>query len=332
MHIWVLTDGKAGDLQPCLGVADRLAELMGAEQQKTVIEQRVVEPAPPWVWLMPYGPVSPFIKPNSPADPLRKPYPDIAIASGRRAVAYLRHLKQRAPDCLTVFLKDPKTGTGAADLIWVPGHDTLRGPNILVSDTGPHRISQARLAAKRAEPNSQIAALPHPRLGVLLGGPAQKTIYDEDDLADLVRHLESLAGQAGSVLITTSRRTPQSWLKALAPLAKSKPGIMWTPQSKTDNPYLDFLACADALVVTGDSHNMVSEALATGVPLYLFAPKRLSPKLSAFVKAVYAHELALPLDKTSHSNLVLTPQKPIDSTATIAEQIRDKLKARKPDL
>jgi hypothetical protein len=107
---------------------------------------------------------------------------------------------------------------------------------------------------------------------------------------------------------------------------------MWTPQSKTDNPYLDFLACADALVVTGDSHNMVSEALATGVPLYLFAPKRLSPKLSAFVKAVYAHELALPLDKTSHSNLVLTPQKPIDSTATIAEQIRDKLKARKPDL
>jgi mitochondrial fission protein ELM1 len=332
MRIWVLTDGKAGDLQPCLGVADRVAGLMGTGQQETVIEQRVVKPGPPWVWLMPYGPVSPFIKPNSPDDPLRKPYPDIAIASGRRAVAYLRSLKQRAPECLTVFLKDPKTGTGTADIIWVPGHDTLRGPNVLVSDTGPHRISQDLLAAKRAEPNPQIAALPHPRLAVLLGGPAQKTIYDEDDLARLAENLEALANQAGSVLITASRRTPSTWLEALAPLVASKPGIVWTPHSTTDNPYQDYLACADTLVVTGDSHNMVSEALATGVPVYLFAPRQLSPKLSAFLKAVYAHELALPLDKTSHSNLVLTQHKPIDSTTMIAEKIRDKLKARKPDL
>lgn len=328
MRIWVLTDGKAGDLQPCLGIAGRLADMMQGEQLKVTIEERVVKPTAPWVWLMPYGQINPFAKQNTSDDPLRPPYPDVAIASGRRTVAYLRSLKRRAPNCLTVFLKDPKTGTGAADLIWVPGHDRLRGSNVLVSDTGPHRISQTLLQEKRAEPFAQIADLPHPRLTILLGGPARKTVYGPDDVSDLVKYLEPLAAQAGSLLITGSRRTPQNWLEALAHLTRSKPGIVWTPASKTANPYLDFLANADALVVTGDSHNMISEALATGVPVYLFAPKQLSPKLTAFLKAVYAHKLALPLDKTNSQTLVLTPQEPIDSSATIAEEIRRKLNAR----
>lgn len=328
MHIWVLTDGKAGDLQPCLGVAGRLADLMRGEQQEVTIEERVVRPSAPWVWFMPYGPISPFVKHNSVDDPLRAPYPDVAIASGRRAVSYLRNLKRRAPDCMTVFLKDPKTGHTAADLIWVPGHDQLRGPNVMVSDTGPHRISQQMLQNKRAGPPRQIAGLPQPRLSIVLGGPARKTIYTQHDVSNLVKHLEPLVAQAGSLMITGSRRTPAHWLEALAHLAQSKPSAVWTTDSQEPNPYLDFLACADALVVTGDSHNMISEALATGVPLYLFAPETLSPKLTAFLKAVYAHKLALPLDKTNSEKLVLEPQKPIDSSATIAEEIRKKVNAR----
>lgn len=328
MHIWVLTDGKAGDLQPCLGVAGRLADIVRGEQQDVTIEERVVDPKAPWVWLMPHGPVNPFAKNGTIDDPLRAPFPDVAIASGRRAVSYLRNLKQRAPDCLTVFLKDPKTGHSAADLIWVPGHDQLRGPNVLVSDTSPHRISQKLLEEKRADPIPQIAHLPHPRLSIALGGSARKTVYSPEDVSDFMTYLEPLAAQAGSLLITGSRRTPQSWLKALSPIAKSKPGIVWTTASEAPNPYLDFLANADALVVTGDSHNMISEALATGVPLYLFAPKQLSPKLTAFLKAVYAHNLALPLDETPGQTLELKHQKPIDSSAAIAEEIRKKLNAR----
>lgn len=328
MHIWVLTDGKAGDLQPCLGVAGRLAGILRHEQQDVTIEERLVAPKAPWVWFMPHGPVNPFAKPDTPEDPLRAPFPDVAIASGRRAVAYLRRLKQRAPHCLTVFLKDPMTGHKAADLIWVPGHDKLRGPNVLVSDTGPHRIDQELLTEKRANPLPQIAHLPHPRLSIVLGGPARKTIYSPEDVSNLTKALEPLAAQAGSLLITGSRRTPKIWLEALTQIIKSKPGIVWTSSSDMPNPYLDFLANADALVVTGDSHNMISEALATGVPLYLFAPKQLSPKLTTFLKAVYAHKLALSLDKTNSQTLELTPQKPIDSSTIIAEEIRKELNAR----
>lgn len=322
MHIWVLTDGKAGDLQPCLGVAERLAELMQTDQQHISIEERVVKPTAPWVWFMPYGPVAPVSKHGTADDPLRAPFPDVAIASGRRAVPYLKALKQRAPECLTVFLKDPKTGCTAADIIWVPGHDRLRGTNVIVSDTAPHRISQTALHEKRSNPSQMIAKLPRPIVSIVLGGPARKTVYSPQDISDFVEALTPLAAQAGSLLITGSRRTPDNLLEALADIATSRPGVMWTTASQPPNPYLDFLAAADALVVTGDSHNMVSEALATGVPTYLFAPKQLSPKLTAFLKAVYAHKLAIPLENSVSQTLEVTPTKPIDSSATIAEEIR----------
>nr|WP_306267945.1 mitochondrial fission ELM1 family protein [Pararhizobium sp. IMCC3301] len=328
MHIWVLTDGKAGDLQSCLGVAERLGAIWTADAGSVTIEQRVVDPKPPWLWLMPHGPVSPFAKRGSQDDPLRPPFPDVAIASGRRAVAYLRALKHRAPGCLTVFLKDPKTSRHGADLVWVPGHDRLRGDNVLVSALAPHRISPQLLAERRGHPPAHISNLPKPRLTVVLGGPARKTVYSQNDLAVFASALSQLADQAASLLVTGSRRTPEIWMEIIDKIMIGRPGLVWTPQKATPNPYLDFLSHADALVVTADSHNMVSEALATGVPVHVFAPEKLSPKLAAFVTSVFADNLAVPMGKTARHRLELTPQKPIDSSAIIAEEIRKRLKTR----
>ena len=38
-----------------------------------------------------------------------------------------------------------------------------------------------------------------------------------------------------------------------------------------ENPYLGLLSCADFICVTNDSVNMMSEALATGRPVYIMA-------------------------------------------------------------
>src|SRR5262249_25767681 len=44
---------------------------------------------------------------------------------------------------------------------------------------------------------------------------------------------------------------------------------------RRENPYLGYLALADALVVTGDSESMLGEAAATDKPLYIYpVPKR----------------------------------------------------------
>ena len=117
---WVLTDGKAGDELQCLGVTDALGLDAG---------DPAGQPARACRWLMPLGPVDPAgAAASARTRPIAPPFPDLLIASGRRAVPYLRRVKQASGGrTYTVFLKDPRTGASVADLIWVPEHDRLRG-------------------------------------------------------------------------------------------------------------------------------------------------------------------------------------------------------------
>lgn len=109
-----------------------------------------------------FGLIDPREAPDAPDSPLAPPFPDMVIASGRRAVSYLAAIKQASGGrTFTVFLKDPRAGSGIADFIWVPDHDRLRGDNVLVTATGPHRFSRPRIeAARKAPPGGRSPPCP----------------------------------------------------------------------------------------------------------------------------------------------------------------------------
>src|SRR6476660_7539412 len=166
VRVWVLTDGKAGDEQQCLGVAEALGGM---------IELRRVKPWAPIVWLMPYGPIDPFEAPGRAGSPIAPPFPDVVIGSGRRAVPYMRHVRRASRRrSFTVFLQDPAAGARTAD---------LRGPNVIATLTPPHRFTVARLAAARAAPDPRLAGLPRPRVAVLAGGPSKHYGFAAEDAA-----------------------------------------------------------------------------------------------------------------------------------------------------
>ena len=74
-------------------------------------EIRRVKPRSAYSWLMPLGPDRPAGAAAGQDSPIAPPFPDILVASGRRAVAYLRHVKQASGGrTFTVFLKDPAHG------------------------------------------------------------------------------------------------------------------------------------------------------------------------------------------------------------------------------
>ena len=84
----------------------------------------------------------PADRPDRAGSPIAPPFPDLVIASGRRAAPYVKAIKQASGGrTFTVILKDPRTGGSAADFLWVPAHDRLRGDNVLATLTSPHRIS-----------------------------------------------------------------------------------------------------------------------------------------------------------------------------------------------
>lgn len=304
---WVLTDGKAGDEQPCIGVA----EALGLSP-----EIRRVAPRPPFSWLMPWGPIDPREAATRAGSPIAPPFPDLVIATGRRAVAYVRAVKAASGGrTFTVILKDPRTGPAAADLIWVPEHDGLRGPNVITTPTSPHRISARRLAEARRDPDPRLAALPGRRVAILAGGDSRHhrfTARDVERFADLVGQL---AHGGISLMITPSRRTPAPLRQALAGLAADGRGFFW--DGTGENPYVPILALAEAVVVTADSANMVGEAAATGVPVLVFEPSGGHPKLRAFIAALERHGAVKPFA----GRLEAATYQPLDSTPRIAEAV-----------
>jgi mitochondrial fission protein ELM1 len=263
-RVWVLTDGKAGDEEQCIGVAEALG---------VTPEVRRVAPTAPFAWFMPWGPIDARERPTTTASPIAPPFPDLAIASGRRAVPYLRAVKRASERTFTVYLKDPRAGTGVADLIWAPSYDRIRGDNVVSTLTSPHRISPQRLAQASGTPDPRLAALPRPRAAVLVGGDSRHYRWTPDDVARFTWHLDALARSGVALMGTTSRRTRQSdpSLQArVEAIFAAHGGFLW--DGTGDNPYLQLLALADAIVVTADSVNMVGEAAATGRPVLVFKP------------------------------------------------------------
>ena len=299
--LWILTDGKAGDEQPLIGVA----EAMGVEPVL-----RHVAPRPFFAALMPWGPADPKDE-----APLAPPFPDICLATGRRAVAYLRKLKRRAPETFTVFFKDPRTSRHGADLIVIQSHDRVTYPDALTVTTAPNRILPEKLDRIRQNPPTDLAALPHPRLCVLAGGDSRHHRFTPQDIAAFTAGLREKLEAGASLMITTSRRTPAALSAALAELASHPNARLWTGTG--ENPLLAYLALADGIVVTADSTNMIGEAAATGRPLFIFHPSGGHGKTDRLIAAL-SKEASV---GTFPGNDAGTPYPPVNSTQRIADEI-----------
>lgn len=307
---WIITDGKAGMDVQAKGVADALGL---AYTMKRVAPKGIYRIAAPW------GPVAPAERVGKPGSAFAPPWPRIVIATGRAAIPYVRAIKRRAgPATYTIVLQDPKTGPRTADLIWVPAHDKRRGANVITTPTAPHSYSPARLAQLRASLPAEIAALPAPRIAVILGGKNGVYKFTDADDDRLEAALKSLAALGASFLVTPSRRTHKRLITKVVAATEGHPRLVWNGDG--DNPYPYFLAAADALVVTADSVNMCGEACATGRPVYVFTPSGGSDKFRRFHAALAAHGAtrALPERVTEIGGWTYPA---LDSAAMIAREI-----------
>ena len=315
---WIVSDGKAGNDVQSRGVFDALG---------LAYQVKRIDPTGLWRMLSPYGPVSPAERFGTAGSQFRPPWPDFAIAVGRLTTPYVRRLKRLAGHAtFTVILQDPKVGTGAADLFWVPEHDTLRGPNVLTTLTAPHSFTPRRLAELRRAMPPGIAALPAPRVSVTLGGPDGNYRYSAAALARLAGALHSLGTLGAGLMITPSRRTPAEVAAAVRDATEGLPRLFW--DGTGDNPYPHFLAHADALVAPADSVNMVGEACATGKPVYLFEPDGGAPKRARFHDALRRHGAIRPLPER-FAALEAWTYAPLNSAETIAAEIARRWMARR---
>ncbi|MFM7609399.1 MAG: mitochondrial fission ELM1 family protein, partial [Alphaproteobacteria bacterium] len=211
------------------------------------------------------------------------PWPDLVISAGRRSAPVALWLQQKG--ARLVHCMRPGFGAARFDLLVIGQHDAPKpAPNILPILGAAHRISPEKLAAARVE-FAALAALPSPRIALLMGGPPRAEGMDPSVAGAITA---KVVGFAGSVLATASRRTGSPAEAAMAAALARHPHQLFCWGDAPPNPYAGFLAWADQVVVTGDSVSMLSEALATSGPVFIADPGGLGPRHQRLAQSLFA--------------------------------------------
>jgi len=213
------------------------------------------------------------------SSPLEPPWPDLVIAASRRAAPVAQWIKKQSGGrTKLVHLLHVQAPLDRFDLIiTMPQFRLPERDNILHVTGVLNRIDPSALTDARAAWEPRLAHLPRPWTALLVGGNSSAYLLDADTAARLGRDASRMAAaRGGSLLVTTSPRTPTDAADALA-AAVDAPGhvYMWRKDDAANNPYKGFLALADDFVVTIDSASLLVEASATGNPVAVFEwPRR----------------------------------------------------------
>ncbi|MFC5576714.1 mitochondrial fission ELM1 family protein [Lysobacter niabensis] len=308
---WTLSDGHAGNVRQ----AQALAAAMGLQAAR----DWTLQARAPWRWFSPRAlPGSRQAFGDAFAQSLACP-PLLAIGCGRQAALATRILRKHG--ARSVQILDPRVDPRHWDLVIAPEHDGVRGDNVITLLGSLHPVDDLWLAASRQQ-FAAFAELPQPRTAVLVGGTSAHAGFDESQFEAFLGWLAArIARDGGSVLATTSRRTPPIACARLRERLQSLPGVVWTNEGDGPNPYAGLLGWADRIVCTADSVNMLSEAAATNVPVYAAGVERLSGRPRRFVDSL----LALGRVRACGDDLRPFPATALRETARVADEVRARL-------
>lgn len=287
--VWVLTDDRPGNTTQSIG----LARALGWPYQ--VKELHFTDTARRIKFI--YGPFAATNRGVETAHSasLTPPWPGVVVAAGWRPAQVSRWIRKQSGG-RTRLIQIGRKGGHVASLF-----DIVITCSYFHLPPHPHRIEVAapltqiapeRLAEARARWQHLFAAAPRPHVMLIVGGATKRHQWTPDIACHLGKDVQnSTNATGGSVFAITSRRTGAEAAVALAEgLGTTAAVHQWQPGHQ-ENPYFAYLACADVLVVTGESESMLAEASVLGKPMYIYPlpssyrPVRPKARVKAWLKS-----------------------------------------------
>ncbi|MFO1242854.1 MAG: mitochondrial fission ELM1 family protein [Rickettsiales bacterium] len=314
--IWALIDDRPGTATQVLGIAEHLADMGHALFVKR-LHYSALSVLPNFMKGCAFLGID-----RAKSDALEVPWPDMVIAAGRRAAPVALWIKRKNPLCFAVQIMHPDMNLKPFDAVILPRHDhPPELPNVIPTLGAPHRWLEKKLDRAVADAKEKLALLPRPYTAVLIGGNTKYGELMDDDIRILCQSLANNISE-GSLLVTTSRRTP----KKLVTLLKERlPEPYWlhTADDTGENPYPAFLGAADQIIVTADSISMLSEACVRGVPVYNFSPAYTMSRKHRRAVAMFEREgLVRPL---THFSPEWKGGRKLDESSRLARFIAERL-------
>ena len=200
-------------------------------------------------------------------------WPDLILCSGgRRVIDALRIKEMSEGRSKIVCIGRPWADLDLFDLvITTPQYRLPARDNVLMNAMPLNQPSAEALAIAADEWHDDIRHLPKPWIAVLVGGNSGSCIFDTEAGKRLAAEANALAKQTGgSLLISTSGRTPEPAADALLSRIDAPHYIFRWEKNARRNPHLGFLALANRFIVTSDSASMIAEAISTGRQVSIF--------------------------------------------------------------
>ncbi len=320
---WIVTDGAAGNVRQ----ARALAQAMHLDAIEIEVGLRG-----PWRSFAPRLTKALSLGVDRVTRAHLSAPPAMAIGCGRQAATITRALHEfDSGATFTVQILDPRVDPALFDVVVAPRHDALEGAYVIQTLGALNPVDDAWLAAGRAE-FPLLEQLPRPRTALLVGGQRRGLETSERWFDTFLQRVAATTlRDGGSLMIACSRRTPDTWRARLHGLLSSGCVHAWTGPADGINPYQGYLGAAERIVVTPDSVNMISEACATGSPVFTALPRGAPVKIAAFHKELteqgWLHELE---DKVDLSTF---PQPaPLRELAVVAGKIWHIIESTRPAL
>jgi len=315
---WTITNGTAGTTSQALG----LAQSVGFKK----IEQKVFK-AKFTLSLIP-SLAHVFLKKFLANDSgtLEGPWPDVIIGCGRRTIPFLLYIKRASSGrTYCIYIQDPKISPKYFDLVIKMDHDSIEGENVLSTAFSLNLINRTKLLEETKKFRGAFAKLPKPYYTILIGGDTKRYKMNDKAINDLLDKVGAIVEFCpGSVLVTTSRRTPDSLREGLASKFKENTKFYMANSDCTEkNPYFAILELAEKIFVTNDSVNMISEACACRKLVCIIPLLNISlGRSKKFLEGIIAKGWAFPFNC---KNLKKQKKIALSNNEMIAAKVREKL-------
>ena len=250
----ILTEGLHGMISQAEGLAKALDLNFFHEK----IELRSF-----WNFIPPkLTPVSKFVFKNN----IEKDF-DIIISCGRKSVIpsiyYKNNLKKKI---INIHIQNPKVSIKNFDFIVAPDHDSINGPNVLISKGAIHYLTLEEIKSSKNYLENKIDKKKDV-ISLILGGPTKYYSYREENIITIFSKIKkNLIEHNLQLIVIPSNRTPKNIIN-FAKEYFDKDRLVIDTVDK--NAYLSTLALSKYIVVTCDSSSMISEAALTGKPIYV---------------------------------------------------------------
>ena len=205
---------------------------------------------------------------------------DLVISCGRKSVIPSVIIKKKNTSIFTIHIQDPKINYKNFDVIIAPEHDDLKGENVISSKGSIHYVTQSEIEKAK---NYLVNKFQNENIvSLILGGPTKYYSFSNEELTQVFKKIKSnFISQGHKVLVIPSMRTPKRIID-LAMKEFAKEGFVVNTVDK--QAYLSALALATNIVVTCDSTSMISEASASGKPIFVahMKPKKNNYRFKKF--------------------------------------------------